>query len=142
MPPSNHVDFLPPTLSPHFHIFQAFFWAHQNTQWIKSIHNPSEIRQLMHYELLVTTRVPPNFVILQVWQFPKKLASLVKFTLVMGNNWGTWNKKHSLKISQFFVKKWQNLLGKKPLIATSLVVILPPEHIRCVETLSHKTCVT
>jgi hypothetical protein len=30
-------------------------------------------------------------------------------------------------------------LGKKPLIATSLVVNLPPEHIRCVETLSHKT---
>jgi hypothetical protein len=30
-------------------------------------------------------------------------------------------------------------VGKKPLIATSLVINLPPEDIRCVETLSHKT---
>ncbi len=80
----------------------------------------------------------PKFCDIANLAISQKSATSVKFTLVMGNNQGTWKKQHSPKISQIFVTKWQNLLRKKPLIATSLVVNLPPEHIRCVETLSHK----
>jgi hypothetical protein len=91
----------------------------------------------MHYWL------PPRFpTILWYCEFGKsqKLATLVKFIHCLWEITEAHEKNNILlKFPYFFVKKWQNLLGKKTLIATSLVVNLPVEHTKCVKTLSHKT---
>jgi hypothetical protein len=105
LPPSNHVGFLPPTLSPHFHVFQAFCWAHKNIQLIRSIYNSSEIRWLMGYELLATTSFPPILWYCKFGNFLKNSNISEISTLVMGNNWGTWKKQQS---ENFPIFLWRN----------------------------------
>jgi hypothetical protein len=81
---------------------------------------------------------PPVLWYCKFGNFPKNSNISEINTLVMGNNWATWKKQQSVKISQFFLLRNDKICwGKRTLIATSLVVNLLPEHIRCVQTLSH-----